>query len=296
MKCQELISLLDAEHIETKALHQNTARWYRIWSKQLMPTTRSVIVILTAYFDESGTHGGSALSVMAGFIGDARQWRKFKKRTSKLFTRFGVDIFHTIDLKRTDKDFEGWKVDRKIEFLDEFQHVINETLERGFASILRQADYDYYRNLYWPPKARKDSQYGLLCRASMSSAVDSALAVPRWRDGAEPRLKIVLESGHKNAPDAVRLYDFFRDRFKGQSKALSELMFDSKESCLPLAAADLFAYSAYGNEVGARPLGTPRKPIKSEASYRGNLYRIVLERETLDALHEQACSISNRSF
>lgn len=120
-----------------------------------MSTTWSVIVILTAYFDESGTHGGSALSVMAGFIGDARQWRKFKKRTSKLFMRFGVDIFHTIDLKRTDKDFEGWKVDRKIKFLDEFQHVINETLERGFASILRQADYDYYRNLYWPPKARK---------------------------------------------------------------------------------------------------------------------------------------------
>lgn len=32
MKCQEMISLLDAEHIERKALHQNTACWYKIWS------------------------------------------------------------------------------------------------------------------------------------------------------------------------------------------------------------------------------------------------------------------------
>jgi hypothetical protein len=31
--------------------------------------------------------------------------------------------FHTIDIRRTDKDFEGWKVDRKIKFLDEFQHI-----------------------------------------------------------------------------------------------------------------------------------------------------------------------------
>jgi hypothetical protein len=33
-----------------------------------------------------------------------------------------------------------------IECLDEFQYVINETLERGFASILRE-DYRCYANL-----------------------------------------------------------------------------------------------------------------------------------------------------
>ena len=115
-------------------------------------------MILTAYFDESGTHAGAELSLMAGFIGDARQWRKFEKRTSKLFKRFGVDVFHTIDVRRTDKDFRDWKVDRKIDFLDEFHHIINETLERGFASILRNDDYNYYANLSWPKKAQKTSQ------------------------------------------------------------------------------------------------------------------------------------------
>ena len=38
-------------------------------------------LILTSYLEESGTHGG-ALSVMAGFLADARQWRKFEKRTT----------------------------------------------------------------------------------------------------------------------------------------------------------------------------------------------------------------------
>ena len=71
-------------------------------------------MILTAYFDESGTHGGD-LALMAGFLGNARQWRKFEKRTKKLFGRYRVDAFHSIDLKRTDKDFAGWTVNRKIE-------------------------------------------------------------------------------------------------------------------------------------------------------------------------------------
>ena len=86
-------------------------------------------MVLTAYFDESGTHAGSPLSAMSGFVGDARQWRKFEKRVGKLFKRKRVDVFHTIDVRRGDKDFEGWSVNEKIEFLDEFQHIINETLE-----------------------------------------------------------------------------------------------------------------------------------------------------------------------
>jgi hypothetical protein len=36
--------------------------------------------------------------------------RKFKKRANKLFKRFRVDVFHTIDGRRTDKDFEGWSM------------------------------------------------------------------------------------------------------------------------------------------------------------------------------------------
>jgi hypothetical protein len=77
-----------------------------------------------AYLDESGTHQGAAVSVMAGFVGDERQWRKFEKRSGKLFKRYRVDIFHTIDVRRGDADFENWTVDRKLEFLDELQHIV----------------------------------------------------------------------------------------------------------------------------------------------------------------------------
>jgi hypothetical protein len=65
-------------------------------------------MIFTAYLDESGTHAGAPISAMGGFIGDARQWRKFEKRDGKLFKRFRVDVFHAVDVRRGHKDFKGW--------------------------------------------------------------------------------------------------------------------------------------------------------------------------------------------
>lgn len=245
-------------------------------------------MILTGYFDESGTHGSSPVVVMAGFIGDARQWRKFEKRCARLFKRFRVDIFHTIDIKRSDDDFAGWSVDRKIEFVDEFQHIVNDTLESGFAAILTREDYRYYENLPWPKGTRRDSLYGILFRACVSGAVDGALKIGHAFNGTEPRLNIVLESGHKNAGDTIRIYDFIRGVVGRPSRALNGLTFASKADCLPLAAADLFAYNAWSLEVGSKATWKLTRPPKSDASYRGNAYRIPINRDTLLSLYQQA--------
>ena len=96
----------------------------------------------------------------------------------------------------------------------------------------------------------------------------------------------MLEAGHPNQDDALRIYNWAAGRI-GQHKALSGLDVDDK-TCLPLAAADLFAYSAWGAEVGQKPIGVPRRPTKSDASYKGNVFKVVLVRDSLDSLHEQA--------
>jgi hypothetical protein len=241
-------------------------------------------MIFTAYFDESGTHAGAELTAMAGFFGDTRQWRKFEKRTGKLFKRFKVDIFHTIDVRRTDKDFAGWSVDRKIEFLDEFQHIINETLESGVAAFLRHEDYRYYCGLNWPKKTRRESKYAILFRACLAQVIDTVGHIPL---GQEPRLRVVLEDGHKNAGDAIRMYNWAKGRAIAPH-VLAGLTFDNKKTCRPLASADLYAYSAWGKEVGQKPIGIAKKRTKSEASYRGNMSQIMLTRRNLHDLHEQA--------
>jgi hypothetical protein len=257
--------------------------WTRRWESERQ------FMVFTAYFDESGTHIDAEVSGMAGFTGDARQWRKFEKRAAKLFKRFEVDVFHTIDVRRSDKDFEGWTVDRKIEFLDEFQHIINQTLETGVAAFIRAEDYAYYKRLFWPKRTRWDSKYALMFRACLSATVD---VVGHISSAIEPKLHIVLEDGHNNAEDAVRIYKWVQAR-SPTSRALAGLTFGNKRDYLPLAAADLFAYTSWGFEVGQKPIGTPKKPTKSESSYQGNFWRVMVNRDSLDSLHEQAIRIAN---
>jgi hypothetical protein len=50
---------------------------------------------------------------------------------------------------------------------------------------------------------------------------------------------------------------------------------------------------AYGKEVGAKSIGVTKRPVKSDASYQGHLYRVTLKRETLDALHQQTIILAS---
>jgi len=228
---------------------------------------------------------------MGGFVADARQWRKYEKRAGRLFARYRVQVYHAIDVRRGDGDFKGWTVDRKIKFLDEFQHVINDTLQSGVVAFVRDDDYKYYAGLDWPKKVRSDSKYTIMFRACLSQIVDVVGHIPM---ATEPRLHVVLEDGHKNAEDARRNYHWVRDRLPHQAgRALAGLTFSNKKDCLPLAAADHFSYTAWGDKSGQKPLGIARHPTKSEDSYRGNMCWIDLNRSSLKSLHEQAIRIAS---
>jgi Protein of unknown function (DUF3800) len=245
-------------------------------------------MILTAYVDESGTHGPSPVSAMAGYVGSPRQWRKFEKRVGKLFRRYRVDIFHAIDVKRGDGCFRGWSVDRKISFMDEFGVINNETLEFGFSAVLRNDDYDkFYAKKVWPKKVVQDTRYGVLFRAIFASMVSGCGNVPVWRESG--KLHMVLESGHRNSADALRLYDLCHSKVSSRAQqALAGVAFKTKTECLPLAAADYFAYAVYLIETGGKGLGVAKRPMKVSSTYRGNSYRTAVDRESLEALYRQS--------
>jgi hypothetical protein len=86
---------------------------------------------------------------------------------------------------------------------------------------------------------------------------------------------------------ACRFYEWVQKRL-GPSRALFRLGLADKKSCLPIAAADLLAYSAWGQEVGQKPIGILKTRSKSDASSRTNIAKVDLNRDSLKSLHEQA--------
>ena len=138
-------------------------------------------MIITAYFDESGTHKDAPLSAMAGYVGDEQQWQEFNARVRKLFAEFGVREFHLVDLRHSDRDFAGWSINKKIQLTDELQHIANETLESGITVFLSEDTYQkHYCSLDWPRRAQRDTKYCILFRACAGFMLDAALRTERW--------------------------------------------------------------------------------------------------------------------
>jgi hypothetical protein len=63
-------------------------------------------MLLTAYLDESGTHETSPVSVMAGYLGTADQWRAFD--WTAILQAAGPRYVHAVDLFKRTKQFKEW--------------------------------------------------------------------------------------------------------------------------------------------------------------------------------------------
>src|SRR6266481_415092 len=93
--------------------------------------------ILTAYLDESGTHGESPIMVMAGYLGTAVQWARFEADWSVLLGRGGVTYVHAVDLFNRAAQFRSWKAEAINAFALELNQVIATHLELGFTTVIR---------------------------------------------------------------------------------------------------------------------------------------------------------------
>ena len=126
-------------------------------------------MIFTAYLDESGTHGGSPITLMSAFLGSARQWQNFEKGYAKLRRQNGFSVFHAKDWRDSDGEFEGWSRIKKHQFAQDFFVLTDECLASGVSAFLINHEYEeYYLTKDRPRKARLDTKYAICFRAVLS--------------------------------------------------------------------------------------------------------------------------------
>jgi hypothetical protein len=209
---------------------------------------RQPSMVMIAYFDESGTHGAeSPVMTIAGFIANQSQWSSCQADLSKLLAEYGVKTFHARKFRTGKGDFKRWPMPRRAQFNSRFLKLADDHLACGLAMILRSEDYEnIYRLGEFPRKARPDTQYGLCFRAALWKA--AVLLKERPTDWP---LNVVLETGHNNAGDAIRVFGEFQDSLRPEySSSLGTLNFASKENCPPLAIADSLAYAIFRMTAG----------------------------------------------
>ena len=200
-------------------------------------------MILTAYYDESGTHDGSPVTVLAGFVGSTGDWIKFECEWRKVLKKHGVTHIRAKQLWHRQGPYKGWTTQRAWLLWADLLYVLQEN-KKIIASktILKEEDYAIF---YWSdgpaPKERLDTRYALCFRSLMH--FHPVFHRDRYVAGSA---NIVLEAGHRNWNDAVRVFSELKnDKEIPWRENMGSVSFISKQDSPALQAADMLAYWSY---------------------------------------------------
>jgi hypothetical protein len=247
-------------------------------------------MILTVYIDESGTHG-APLMILGGAVMRLGQVQDFNKKWSRLLRNEGVDYFHGREVRNRNGQFAGWSVIRRNDFVERAAKIWERTTLFGFSVRLNQEDYSTrYVGGSRLKGIHYDSPYGLCFRSSLTwlpSLVSDAVN----RD--EPTLDFVLEDGHKNCRDAIRIFHEVKNSGDVVAKYLGQIVVRDKRRVYALQAADAIVYPAFRGETKElppieRPPDSTYADDRRRVGSRSPLYRCDVNASYMTELRETA--------
>jgi Protein of unknown function (DUF3800) len=197
-------------------------------------------MILTAYYDESGTHSGSPITVLAGFVGNANDWVDFDREWRKILNKYNITHVHAKHLWHRQGQHKKWSIDQAGDLWSDLIYVVQER-KQIFASktVLLSDDYKHFYLLDGrAPKERLDSKYALCFRSFL-------YFYPKNHYEQYPigGVNFVLEAGHRNAGDAIRVFNEIKgNKNFSWREAIGSLTFGAKQDFPALQAADMLAY------------------------------------------------------
>ena len=98
--------------------------------------------MISSYFDESGTHDGSLVIVVAGLVSTPIRWEKLAKEWQRVLERAGLDDFHTADCCTGYGVFQGWEPERRKQLLISLVQIVKRHVMYRTWTAIVMADYN----------------------------------------------------------------------------------------------------------------------------------------------------------
>jgi hypothetical protein len=187
-----------------------------------------LVLALRAYFDDSGTHDGSEVVTVAGYISRPEQWVPFAQEWSSAINEWELDFFHMADfaVRASKSKYAAWD-DQERRF--RFARLVSIVPKRLFDQI-------------YSKKAKRfvGGAYGLAASACFLEAAH--ILEP---DYPSARVAYVFEAGTRGSGEIQKVFNWnFNDHEQRPRLKLISLSFEGKEFT-PLQAADILAYELY---------------------------------------------------
>lgn len=223
------------------------------------PPEQRLVMNLTAYIDESGTHDASEVIAVAGFLSDTSKWVNFSVQWESALDDFGLSGgFHMADFANRVPPYDVWTEEERRQRLSRLLNIIKNNALVSFGVSFQKKAFD----LLFSDRAKAicGGPYGL---AAMNCYMDVGRKLHdlNW-DG---RVAYVLESGAKGAGQMSRVFLSNLNRpEQSEGLHLLSLRFERKREFLPLQAADILAYELYKQLPKTLKLDSraPRYPLK----------------------------------
>jgi hypothetical protein len=198
-------------------------------------------MILSAYFDESGTHAGSRVLCVAGYLSTPERWVAFERDWKSALKDCGIPFFHMVDFaNHAPPYYSGWShSQRRVNY----SRLVDIIKKRTLGSVGVCVPIDLY-DKYVAPEVKGMPNGKPYCLAAATCFLDVATLVKQRAPAA--LVAYVLESGALGAGEILRQFqENINDPITKDYLRLLSLSFGDKRELVPLQAADILAYELY---------------------------------------------------
>jgi Protein of unknown function (DUF3800) len=220
------------------------------WLPSLLPGGEGCVGMLTAYFDDSGTHRDSEVVLWYGLFGNNFQWDHFDKLWAAKLKQPSpgkppLRRFHMAECQAADGEFLGWSRTATDFLVHELGEII---LKCGL----------WVDGVVIPRKEWNDLITGDL-RIALGDAEGYSLRIAfvrasRWArlTGGENKIAFVFDARVEKEAEGKRIFQLFEHLAKTEANAVKPISIAFSDStCIrPLQAADMVAWEMYQHTLG----------------------------------------------
>lgn len=214
----------------------------------LLPSGGYALPLVETYFDESGTHQGSKVLCLAGYVVESEAGKRLSDDWALMLERYGLPFFHMVDCVHGRPPFDGLTRKEQDEAERSAIRIMRTHINQCFVVSLMPEVFDRYV----PASPLIGSPYSVCIHACLGAA-------QAWADINAYRGDIAyfFESGHQSQSEANRIMTkiFSVPALRDKQRYVAHTFAD-KRKVFPLQAADIIAW-LWNNEC-KRKMDTSR--------------------------------------
>jgi hypothetical protein len=219
-------------------------------SSVLLPSGGHILVLVEAYFDESGSHCGSKSLCVAGYLIERKQSELMAQEWNEVLDKYNLPFFHMVDCAHHAPPFDKLSLEQCIAVEKRMIDLIKRRTVQGVGVII---DYDAFTKRFGEA-CFFGSAYTLCFHHILAGLSD-------WAEKTEYQGDVAyfFEAGHesRSEADAIMQIALNNKKIRGEMHYAGHAFVD-KEKSPQVQAADLFAWQLV-KDLKNHDEGRPRR-------------------------------------